>query len=84
MNRGKKTADYAVLRMTNMTGILTEKLFIFNPKDAQSLKCIKCLKGFTNFYAERVAKFRGIKSTSDTLQPVQESRIKKQETLLNH
>jgi len=63
--------------MTNMTGILTEKLFIFNPKDAQSLKCIKCLKGFTNFYAERVAKFRGIKSTSDTLQPVQESRNKK-------
>ncbi|MGG4288383.1 N-acetylmuramoyl-L-alanine amidase [Priestia megaterium] len=70
-NRGKKTANYAVLRMTNMPAILTETLFISNPKDAQNLKSIEFLKDFASAYAEGVAKFLGLKAKSDTPSPVQ-------------
>lgn len=37
-DRGKKRANYAVLRLTNMPAILTENLFIDNPNDAAKLK----------------------------------------------
>jgi N-acetylmuramoyl-L-alanine amidase len=37
-DRGKKRANYAVLRLTNMPAILTENLFIDNPNDAAQLK----------------------------------------------
>ncbi|MCY9017273.1 N-acetylmuramoyl-L-alanine amidase [Priestia megaterium] len=65
-NRGKKTANYAVLRMTNMPAILTETLFISNPKDAQNLKSIEFLKDFASAYAEGVAKFLSLKAKDST------------------
>lgn len=65
-NRGKKTANYAVLRMTNMPAILTETLFISNPKDAQNLKSIEFLKDFASAYAEGVAKFLELKAKDST------------------
>lgn len=65
-NRGKKTANYAVLRMTNMPAILTETMFISNPKDAQNLKSIEFLKDFASAYAEGVAKFLGLKAKDST------------------
>ncbi|QOR84762.1 N-acetylmuramoyl-L-alanine amidase [Geobacillus stearothermophilus] len=37
-DRGKKRANYAVLRETKMPAILTENLFIDNPNDAAKLK----------------------------------------------
>jgi N-acetylmuramoyl-L-alanine amidase len=37
-NRGKKQANFAVLRLTNMPAILTENGFIDNSKDAKNLK----------------------------------------------
>jgi len=37
-DRGKKRANYAVLRETHMPAILTENLFIDNPNDAAKLK----------------------------------------------
>jgi N-acetylmuramoyl-L-alanine amidase len=37
-DRGKKRANYAVLRLTNMPAILTENLFIDNQNDAAQLK----------------------------------------------
>jgi N-acetylmuramoyl-L-alanine amidase len=37
-DRGKKTANFAVLRETNMPAILTENLFIDNATDAAKLK----------------------------------------------
>ncbi|MED4392542.1 N-acetylmuramoyl-L-alanine amidase [Priestia aryabhattai] len=65
-NRGKKIADYAVLRMTNMPAILTETMFISNPKDAEKLKSIEFLKNFASAYAEGVAKFLGLKAKDST------------------
>ena len=65
-NRGKKTANYAVLRMTNMPAILTETMFISNPKDAQNLKNIEFLKDFASAYAEGVAKFLDLKTKDNT------------------
>jgi N-acetylmuramoyl-L-alanine amidase len=65
-NRGKKTANYAVLRMTNMPAILTETMFISNPKDAQNLKSIEFLKDFASAYAEGVAKFLSLKAKDST------------------
>jgi len=65
-NRGKKTANYAVLRMTNMPAILTETMFISNPKDAEKLKSIEFLKGFASAYAEGVAKFLELKAKDST------------------
>jgi N-acetylmuramoyl-L-alanine amidase len=59
-NRGKKSADYAVLRETNMSAVLTESLFISNAKDAQKLKSLEILKDFASAYAEGVAKFLGL------------------------
>ncbi|ABO50791.1 N-acetylmuramoyl-L-alanine amidase [Desulforamulus reducens MI-1] len=38
IDRGKKAANFAVIRETNMPAILTENLFIDNPKDASLLK----------------------------------------------
>ncbi|NLD21643.1 MAG: N-acetylmuramoyl-L-alanine amidase [Bacteroidales bacterium] len=37
-DRGKKRANFAVLRQTNMPALLTENLFIDNPSDAAKLK----------------------------------------------
>jgi len=38
VDRGKKRADFAVLRNTDMPAVLLENLFIDNPKDAKRLK----------------------------------------------
>ncbi|MED4284325.1 N-acetylmuramoyl-L-alanine amidase [Priestia megaterium] len=65
-NRGKKIANYAVLRMTNMPAILTETMFISNSKDAQNLKNIEFLKDFASAYAVGVAKFLGLKAKDST------------------
>jgi len=50
-DRGKKTADFAVLRLTNMPAVLLECLFINNPLDAAWLKNNSFLDGLANAIA---------------------------------
>ncbi|PAF13711.1 hypothetical protein CHH59_12745 [Shouchella clausii] len=60
-DRGKKSANYAVLRQTNMPAILTENLFIDNAKDAKLLKNSKFLENVARGHAEGIAKAFGLK-----------------------
>jgi N-acetylmuramoyl-L-alanine amidase len=59
-DRGKKAANYAVLRETNMSAILTETLFISNAKEAALLKNASVLKEFGAAYADGVAAYLGL------------------------
>lgn len=52
--------------MSNMPAILTETIFISNPKDAQNFKSIEFLKDFISAYTEGVTKFLGLKAKDDT------------------
>ncbi|WJQ14594.1 N-acetylmuramoyl-L-alanine amidase [Geobacillus stearothermophilus] len=59
-DRGKKRADYAVLRETKMPAVLTENLFI-DSNDAKHLKNEAFLKAVGEAHARGVAKFLGLK-----------------------
>ena len=61
VDRGKKRANYAVLRMTNMPAVLTENLFI-DSNDAQKLKQEKFLQSVGEGHARGIAQFLGLKS----------------------
>jgi N-acetylmuramoyl-L-alanine amidase len=63
-DRGKKAANFAVLRQTNMPAILTENLFIDNTKDAKLLKDPKFLENVARGHAEGIAKAFGLKRGS--------------------
>jgi N-acetylmuramoyl-L-alanine amidase len=59
-DRGKKRANLAVLRSTNMPAILTENLFIDNAADATLLKKEAFLEAVGNAHGEGVAKYLGL------------------------
>ncbi|MED4978746.1 N-acetylmuramoyl-L-alanine amidase [Geobacillus stearothermophilus] len=59
-DRGKKRANYAVLRETKMPAVLTENLFI-DSNDAKHLKNEAFLKAVGEAHARGVAKFLGLK-----------------------
>ncbi|MFP7296190.1 N-acetylmuramoyl-L-alanine amidase family protein [Neobacillus niacini] len=59
-DRGKKRANFAVLRETNMDAVLTENLFIDNTNDANKLKNEAFLKAVGEGHARGVAKFLGL------------------------
>lgn len=48
VDRGKKYANFGVLRMTNMPAVLIECLFIDNPAGAEKLKDFNFLNGLAN------------------------------------
>jgi hypothetical protein len=58
-DRGKKRANFAVLRTTNMPSILTENLFI-DSNDANRLKDAAFIKAVGEAHARGVAKFLGL------------------------
>jgi N-acetylmuramoyl-L-alanine amidase len=58
-DRGKKRANYAVLRETKMPAVLTENLFI-DSNDAKYLKNEAFLKAVGEAHARGVAKFLGL------------------------
>ncbi len=60
-DRGKKRANFAVLRETNMDAVLTENLFIDTTADANKLKNNAFLKAVGEAHARGVAKFLGLK-----------------------
>jgi len=57
VDRGKKRANFAVLRETNMDAVLTENLFIDTTVDANKLKNNAFLKAVGEAHARGVAKF---------------------------
>ncbi|KAK2945700.1 putative Sporulation-specific N-acetylmuramoyl-L-alanine amidase [Blattamonas nauphoetae] len=65
-DRGKKSANFAVVRETNMSAILTENLFIDRAADAALLKTdawlTKCAKGHTNGFVKHF----GLKKKTST------------------
>jgi len=59
-DRGKKRANFAVLRETNMDAVLTENLFIDTTADANKLKNNAFVKAVGEAHARGVAKFLGL------------------------
>lgn len=55
-NRGKKRANFAVLRQTKMPAVLTENLFIDTKADADKLKSSSFLNKVAKGHAEGIAK----------------------------
>ena len=60
-DRGKKRANFAVLRETNMPAILTENMFI-DTSDSKYLKNEAFLKAVGEAHARGVAKYLGLPS----------------------
>ncbi|ABC61291.1 N-acetylmuramoyl-L-alanine amidase [Geobacillus phage GBSV1] len=60
-DRGKKRANYAVLRETNMPAILTENLFIDNANDAAKLKSEQFLQQVAYGHVQGIVKAFGLK-----------------------
>jgi N-acetylmuramoyl-L-alanine amidase len=75
-DRGKKRADYAVLRETKMPAVLTENLFI-DSNDAKLLKNEAFLKEIGEAHARGVAKFLGLpqKAKSQSQQKVSDKKM---------
>jgi len=65
-DRGKKEANFAVLRETNMPAILLENLFIDNKEDANWLKSDENLKRLAIATAEGIAKALKLKKKTST------------------
>jgi N-acetylmuramoyl-L-alanine amidase len=72
-DRGKKRANYAVLRLTNMPAILTENLFIDNPNDAAKLESEQFLLQIAHGHVQGIVKAFGLKkkAKSSPSQPQQ-------------
>lgn len=65
-DRGKKAANYAVLRLTKMPAILTENLFIDNLSDVKLLKDPVFLQQIAKGHVEGIVKAFGLKRKSGT------------------
>ncbi|MBY6278114.1 N-acetylmuramoyl-L-alanine amidase [Symbiobacterium thermophilum] len=65
VDRGKKRANYAVLRETKMPAVLTENLFI-DSNDAKLLKNEEFLKAVGEAHARGIAKFLGLPQKAKT------------------
>src|SRR5699024_8818616 len=67
-NRGRKKANFAVLRQTKMPAILTENGFIDTKSDANKLKSNSFLNKIANGHVKGIAKHFGLKNKKgDTL-----------------
>jgi N-acetylmuramoyl-L-alanine amidase len=78
-DRGKKRANYAVLRETRMPAILTENLFIDNANDATKLKSEQFLLQIAHGHVQGIVKAFGLKKKAEAKpsQPQQKSFDKK-------
>ncbi|MCG6182884.1 N-acetylmuramoyl-L-alanine amidase [Anoxybacillus sp. LAT_38] len=73
-DRGKKRANYAVLRETKMPAVLTENLFI-DSNDAKLLKNEAFLKAVGEAHARGVAKFLGLPQKAKSQQKVSDGKL---------
>ncbi|KIP21144.1 Sporulation-specific N-acetylmuramoyl-L-alanine amidase [Anoxybacillus ayderensis] len=70
-DRGKKRANYAVLRETKMPAILTENLFIDNVNDAVKLKSEQFLQQIIYGHVQGIIKAFGLKKKENSTQTTQ-------------
>ncbi|MDW8514774.1 N-acetylmuramoyl-L-alanine amidase [Priestia flexa] len=70
-NRGKKAANFAVLRLTNMPAVLTEIAFIDTTKDANLLKNEAFLQAMANAYARGIAVYLNLPVRQSTVYTIQ-------------
>ncbi|ADE87506.1 lysin [Deep-sea thermophilic phage D6E] len=75
-DRGKKRANYAVLRETHMPALLTENLFIDNKNDAAKLDSEQFLLQVAHGHVQGIVKAFGLKKKA-TPQPQQKVSDKK-------
>jgi N-acetylmuramoyl-L-alanine amidase len=75
-DRGKKRANYAVLRETKMPALLTENLFIDNKTDAAKLKSEQFLLQIAHGHVQGIVKAFGLKKKAKP-QPQQKVSDKK-------
>jgi N-acetylmuramoyl-L-alanine amidase len=68
-DRGKKSANYAVVRETKMPAMLIEYLFITNSKENSLLKDSNFLDGLAKATAEGIAAALGLKKKSNKPEP---------------
>jgi N-acetylmuramoyl-L-alanine amidase len=76
LNRGKKQANFAVLRQTNMPAILTENGFIDNSNDANKLKDSAFLDKVAQGHANGIAKIFNLSGGSSPSKPSKPSSSK--------
>lgn len=76
-DRGKKAANFAVLRETRMPAVLTENLFIDHPEDARKLKDSAFLEKVARGHVEGIARAFELKKKAQpkTSQPKTESGV---------
>lgn len=68
-DRGKKTANFAVLRQTRMPAVLTENMFIDTKADADKLKDSKFLDKVAKGHVNGIANFLGLKGGTSQSKP---------------
>lgn len=66
-DRGKKKANFAVLRLSNMPALLTENLFIDTKADADKLKQSSFLDAIAKGHGDGIAKFFGLKLKGENI-----------------
>ena len=76
-NRGKKTANFHVLRESKMKSILTENLFISNLADANLLKSDSFLDKISQGHVNGLVSFYGLKKKADSPPPKEEPNDEK-------
>lgn len=70
-DRGKKQANFAVLRQSKMKAILTENLFISNPADAALLQRSDYLQAVAQGHINGLEKFLGLKKIERPPKPAE-------------
>src|SRR5690625_3318897 len=76
-DRGKKRANFAVVRQTKMPAVLTECLFIDTKSDANKLKDNKFLNQVAQGHADGILEFLGIKKGKNVQKSSKNSSAKK-------
>jgi N-acetylmuramoyl-L-alanine amidase len=77
-DRGKKRANFAVIRETNMKAILVENLFVSNSAEAGLLKTSSFLDRLAQGYVNGLEKFFGL--VKETRPPVNNAPVTKPDT----
>lgn len=73
-DRGKKRANYAVLRETKMPALLTENLFIDNASDAAKLKSQEFILKIASGHVEGIVKAFGLKKKKEAVKMTKQAK----------
>lgn len=73
-NRGKKKANFAVVRQTRMPSILTENLFIDRKEDADKLKDSKFIDKIAQGHVDGIVSYFNLSNKGGTSKPTQKPK----------